>query len=1127
MNKKLITLLMLCSLIIPMGMTGCLDEDYEEPTQELTEVPTEDPTEPTEYDPGELIHTEDYDGFTLSSGTVDYDLFRANYFENETVLMVSFDFIGSPLADGETDYHNYDAVADAFDADWHTYAKDFVLYVDDVAYKPTDLEICASYCYQEDEAFDAGKCSTFVSFPGIDYENAEEIILDTGEDAFMLKDPSGYCLHTDYFSDITLNSGKVDYDLYLSDYYEKETVLFFSFDFIGSPLANGETDYHNFNDSEIADAFSADFAAYAKDFILTVDGTEYKVPETGFSYCYQEEDNFLEPGKCSISASFPAIDYDNAELITLTVGEDVYSLKDGEMYDPGKMIHSDMFNDITLSSGKVDYDLIAVDYYENTTVLTTTFDFTASPLANGETDYHNYGNVADAFDADWEAYSNNLILTVDDVAYPMNLSNGCYCYQDGEYEGIEAGTCTASVMFPAIDYENAEIITLTAGEDVYTLKAPRDYNGAKPWLFSNLDGVVTEDTPAELKDDFYLYVNKEALASNTVSEECREYGYMSCLNAEQDEDIYNMFNNGVPEDHDAKIAYDLYNLAMDWDSRNEAGAKPLLDKIDKVSAIDSIDDLTDYLKTSGENCFWEYLVDYDLANNSDTYVLVFAPLEGMLTDPADYLDITPQGEDELGAQQMLAVEVLKKCGYSEEEAWEKVEHCTKLETDLAPYIPTLAEQSQYSCTEEMGDHISREEMIKLSGQLPILASLEEAWEFPQMDTYIIVAPEFFEQLNALYTEDNLTLMKDQLIVSLALDYAPRLDFESNKTLYEENGYLLTEDDPYYGYSASYASVPWSFQKLYTTTALSQEDKDRISDLTDEIIANYRELLNNEDFISEETRTKAIEKLDAMKKSILFPDDWSKYREDLTFRSAEEGGTYFEAQEQIDKYNKAQEAELLKKGTADHSGWNIQAGSLPSETNCSYSIISNEMFVYGAWAKGMCYSPDMTIEELYATMGETIGHEISHAFDQTGALYDKDGKEKNWWTEEDYAAFQAKNDKLIEYFNTQVEPWAGAHLDGELLAGEACADMGALKVMLMMASKIPDFDYDLFFRTYASSNLREYDQDIAEEFYYEDEHPFEYIRVNMVLQQFDEFLDCYGITEGDGMYLAPEDRVLVW
>ena len=79
MNKKLITLLLLCSLIIPVGMTGCLDEDYEEPTQEPTEVPTE---EPTERDPGELIHTEDFDGFTLSSGTVDYDLFRANYFEN-------------------------------------------------------------------------------------------------------------------------------------------------------------------------------------------------------------------------------------------------------------------------------------------------------------------------------------------------------------------------------------------------------------------------------------------------------------------------------------------------------------------------------------------------------------------------------------------------------------------------------------------------------------------------------------------------------------------------------------------------------------------------------------------------------------------------------------------------------------------------------------------------------------------------------------------------------------------------------------------------------------------------------------------------------------------------------------
>ena len=177
---------------------------------------------------------------------------------------------------------------------------------------------------------------------------------------------------------------------------------------------------------------------------------------------------------------------------------------------------------------------------------------------------------------------------------------------------------------------------------------------------------------------------------------------------------------------------------------------------------------------------------------------------------------------------------------------------------------------------------------------------------------------------------------------------------------------------------------------------------------------------------------------------------------------------------------------------------------------------------------MNFDQNVSNEELYVSVGEVIGHEISHAFDQIGSLFDKDGNynSNGWWTAEDYVAFKEKNNKLIEYLNTQIHPWEGLQMNGELMAGEVCADMGGRKVMLMMASQRPDFDYDLFIRSYASHMLYEYNEKYLD-LYMNDEHPQAYIRVNLTLQQYDEFLDFYGITEGDGMYLAPKDRIAIW
>ena len=312
-------------------------------------------------------------------------------------------------------------------------------------------------------------------------------------------------------------------------------------------------------------------------------------------------------------------------------------------------------------------------------------------------------------------------------------------------------------------------------------------------------------------------------------------------------------------------------------------------------------------------------------------------------------------------------------------------------------------------------------------------------------------------------------------------------------------------------------LEWPVARLYTEKYLKQEDKDRISAMVDDILADYHGILEDADFLSEETKAKAVEKLEAIQKYILYPDDWSKYScEELSFATKEEGGNYWDALEAIGRFRIAKSVKEYSE-PVDKAKW-IET---PHTVNCFYSPQTNGIYIMGAFARGGFYNSEMSDEELYGAIGTAIGHEISHAFDSKGAQFDKTGDMRSWWTEEDYAKFLERNKKMVDFYNA-MHPWEGQDFYGSIMTGEACADMAGVKVMLKIAEEHPDFDYDKFFRTFANNWLT---KDTLQRAYVRinDTHPMCYLRINATLQQYDEFLDYYGITEGDGMYLAPEDR----
>ena len=680
----------------------------------------------------------------------------------------------------------------------------------------------------------------------------------------------------------------------------------------------------------------------------------------------------------------------------------------------------------------------------------------------------------------------------------------------------------ASIGTPALAQLDAE----SSAEEI-------DYTTGTPWMNIDLEGNVTPDTPTDLKDNYALWANKDRILNMEIPAGYLAGGNTSEVNYKATEDLKALFHGAVPEDHDSRLAYDYFYLLCDWDARDARGVAPLKEMIDVVEEITSLDALTEYfIKTPWENrlfCLWRESSQFDMEKPGYN-ILSIKNGYNLISDPEEYLEMTDYGEEQLETYEAFFGKMLEKLGYSEEEAKQKFENCFAWEALLNSGIASAEESNSSEYPFPADTHYTRDELLSSTPNIPILETLEKVDGYPAMDRYLVPEPAVLEKLNELYTEENLPLMRDYLILHGIFQMAEALDWESYALAFDCQEMLsggthieLNRED--YSESEVYEdlkiNVGWAVSKFYVEKHTNPEDKERISALVDEIVTAYYGIIEDADFISEETRAGAIAKLDSMVRNVLYPDSWEPYSfEDVNFVSKEEGGSLWEAYRAIKKH----EHEKTVAGAVkpyDRTIWDL----LPLDGNCGYTPGANSFTIKAAFVQAPNYRPDMSDEELYAYMGPAIAHEISHAFDAKGAKFDKDGNFINWWTDEDNAAFNEKNERLAAYFNA-MHPWEGQDFNGEAMVGEACADMAALKCMLRIAAGKPDFDYDKFFRAYA-------DRCATRETLWmamarlEDEHPMMYLRINTNLQQYDEFLNYYGITEGDNMYLAPEDRVAIW
>jgi endothelin-converting enzyme/putative endopeptidase len=297
-------------------------------------------------------------------------------------------------------------------------------------------------------------------------------------------------------------------------------------------------------------------------------------------------------------------------------------------------------------------------------------------------------------------------------------------------------------------------------------------------------------------------------------------------------------------------------------------------------------------------------------------------------------------------------------------------------------------------------------------------------------------------------------------------------------------------------------------------------------MMEELVANllraYRESIANLEWMSDQTKQRAFAKLEMFRSKIGYPEKFRDYSE-LDFKPDDLLGNVLSANAFETR------RQLAKVGApVDREEWLM----LPQTVNAYYRPGMNEICFPAAILQPPFFSPTAEMAENYGGIGAVIGHEIGHGFDDQGAQYDGSGNLQDWWTPEDKTRFEEKSRALIAQYDAfEPRDLPGEHVNGALTVGENIGDLGGLTIALMAYSIARDGDVGLedaqkLFFNWAHVWRTKRRKELSQQYLTIDPHSPPEFRANIV-RNLDEFHATFGTQPGDGLWLAPEERVRIW
>ena len=669
---------------------------------------------------------------------------------------------------------------------------------------------------------------------------------------------------------------------------------------------------------------------------------------------------------------------------------------------------------------------------------------------------------------------------------------------------------------------------------VFTADALYDKNelvwaGGDQWIDSCIPGVAEILGDPGVKEDFYLSVNHDFLADTHIKTQGDEFNELDMKSLIREQKLAMIDERDRYQGKDIQILRDYLDAALDWERRNAYGIEPVKKYLDDVSNIKSISEMDRFLADTERNPFCRFFEPVITLDEKDTseWILELDEDASFSVLPRIFHNSDKEEIAEVRADfETAAKHILTRAGRSEEEVAHMIEEAYALEDVLLEAAWPDPE------SENPTGAIPLDEVCASCSRFPLKAVLEGLGA--DKGKLNIIYPDYLSVLDELYTEEKLSCFKSYIMTHTAYMSYEYLDLEAGRCMAydgesEEDHRAYVKDQVYTEIMGSRGILGVAEENAYISCYVDPKAKELLTEICEDTAGAFAEMLKEEEWLSEEGKKAALEKLDKMKFCVLSPDELI----DSSYLAIDSSDPFFEIYVKLStgrlKHNCAAAGDKRIPG---EWRYDLRPEIATSIDNAYYNGSLNQFFVLAGFINEFTFRDDMPYEEMLAKMGGIIGHELTHGFDPNGIQYDAGGnkvatddKPYGWMPEADYHAYMEKAQKVSAYFD-HIAGVPYMACSGELQWGEASADIAGVSIAMKIAEDRPDFDHDLYFRSRAEF-WREQISFIRESGYITDAHPFNYLRVNTVCAQFDEFVQTYGLTEENRMYIPPEERIKIW
>jgi putative endopeptidase len=650
---------------------------------------------------------------------------------------------------------------------------------------------------------------------------------------------------------------------------------------------------------------------------------------------------------------------------------------------------------------------------------------------------------------------------------------------------------------------------------------------------SEISGIIKSnmDTLVQPGDNFEDFVNGSWLKSNAIPADKSSFGSFDLLYDQSQKDVREIIENAAKQDakegsEEQKIG-DFYASYVDRKTRNEKGINPIIPYLKQIDSIKDYTDLAGYFGKAnrlGIATPFGISVTEDFKNPNKNVLMTWQGGLG-LPERDYYLSQDSKMKDIRNKYVQHIQKMLKLCNV--QDASSKASEIMSIESNLA---------SIQMKKEETRDATKLYNVYKFSDLNKLMPNFD--WNlmlsnagFGNQKTLVVSQVEYTKKLNDLIQKTPIstwqTFLKWKVIDNASAYLSDDLDVQ-NFEFYGKvlDGKEKQQEDWKRGVSAVSNSLGELVGKVYVKKHFSPEAKEKMVSMVNNLLDAYAESIKKLDWMSENTKKQALDKVKKFTVKIGYPDKWKDYS-DLKINKNDlfgniERSTKLEYNRMLDKLGKP----------VDRTEW----GMTPQTVNAYYNPTLNEIVFPAAILQPPFFNLEAEDAVNYGGIGAVIGHEIGHGFDDQGSGFDGDGVMRNWWTKEDLTKFKNKTNTLVGQYS-DFKAFDDLNLNGEFTLGENIGDLGGLSIAIKAYKKSlngkesPVLDgFTGIQRVFIGwgqvwlENVRE--ESLRSQIASDPHSPAKY-RINGVVRNIPEFYEAFKIKPSDSLYLSPKDRVKIW